>query len=78
MRGALRYVNGPNGEILLAGGGHWMVGDLVRRGNSVSSELAGRYEVEDGLTAAQRNGAKPPELILTRRAYYMWDGCNHT
>lgn len=78
MRGALRYVNGPNGEILLAGGGQWMVGDLVRRGSSEAAALAGRYEVEGGLTAAQRNGAKPPEFILTRGAYYLWDGCNHT
>lgn len=78
MRGPLRYVNGPNGEILLAGSGHWMVGDQVRRGSSEAPSLAGRYEVEGGSTAAQRNGAKPPELILTRNAYYLWDGCNRT
>lgn len=78
MRGALRYVNGPNGEIVLAGGGHWMVGGLIHRGNSEAAALAGRYEVEGGPTAARRNDAKPPELILTRRAYYLWDGCNHT
>ncbi|WP_431848391.1 META domain-containing protein [Allosphingosinicella sp.] len=78
MRGLLRYVNGPNGEILLAGGGHWMVGDLVRRGSSEATSLSGRYEVEGGPTAAQRNGAKPAELILTRNAFYLWDGCNHT
>lgn len=78
MRGALRYSNGPNGEILLAGGGHWMVGDLVRRGSSEGGAIAGRYAVEGGRTAAQRNGAKPAELILTRNAYYLWDGCNHT
>jgi hypothetical protein len=34
--------------------------------------------VEGGPTAAQRNGAKPAELILARNAYYLWDGCNHT
>ncbi|HVF82891.1 MAG TPA: META domain-containing protein [Sphingomicrobium sp.] len=78
LRGALRYSNGPNGEILLAGGGHWMIGDLVRRGSSEAASLAGRYEVEGGPTAAQRNGAKPAELILTRNAYYLWDGCNRT
>jgi hypothetical protein len=73
-----RYGNGPNGEILLAGGGHWMVGDFVRRGSSEAASLAGRYEVEGGPTAAQRGGAKPPELILTRNFYYLWDGCNRT
>jgi heat shock protein HslJ len=78
MRGPLRYGNGPNGEILLAGGGHWMVGDLVRRGSSEAASLAGRYRVEGGPTAPQRNGARPAELILTRNAYYLWDGCNHT
>jgi heat shock protein HslJ len=78
MRGALRYGNGPNGEILLAGGEHWMVGDIIRRGSSEAASLAGRYEVEGGPTAAQRNGAKPAELILTRNAYYLWDGCNRT
>lgn len=78
MRGPLRYSNGPNGEILLAGGGHWMVGDRVRRGSSKAASLAGRYEVEDGLSAAQRNGAKPAELILANNAYYLWDGCNRT
>ena len=78
MRGALRYGNGPNGEILLAGGGHWMVGDLVRRGSSEAGVLAGRYQVEGGPGAGQHEGAKPAELILTRNAYYLWDGCNRT
>lgn len=78
MRGPLRYGNGPNGEILLAGGGHWMVGDLVRRGSSEAAALAGRYEVAGAPTAAQRNGARPAELILTPNAYYLWDGCNHS
>ncbi|MDT9600258.1 META domain-containing protein [Sphingosinicella rhizophila] len=78
MRGALRYSNGPNGEMLLAGGGHWMVGDLVRRGSSEAAALAGRYEVEGGPAPAQREGAKAAELILTRNAYYLWDGCNRT
>jgi hypothetical protein len=77
-RGALRYTTGPNGEILLVGGGHWMIGDLVRRGSSEAASLVGRYEVEGGPTAAQRNGSKPAELILTRNAYYLWDGCNRT
>ena len=78
MRGPLRYGTGPNGEILMAGGGHWMIGDLVRRGSSEATALAGRYEVEGGPTAAQRNGAKPAELILAGNAYYLWDGCNRT
>jgi heat shock protein HslJ len=78
MRGALRYGNGPNGEVLLAGGGHWMVGDLLRRGSSEAASIAGRYEVEGGPTMGQRNGAKPAELILARNAYYLWDGCNRT
>jgi hypothetical protein len=78
MRGPLRYVNGPNGEILLAGGGHWMVGGFLRRGSSEAALLPGRYGVEGGPTAAQRGGAKPPELILTRDAYFLWDGCNRT
>ena len=78
MSGALRYGNGPNGEILLAGGGHWMMGDLVRRGSSEAASLAGRYEVEGGPTAAERNGAKPAEFVLTRHAFYLWNGCNHT
>lgn len=78
MRGQLRYGTGPNGEILLAGGGHWMVGDLIRRGSSEAAALGGRYEVERGPTAAERNGAKPAELILTRNAYFLWDGCNRT
>lgn len=78
MRGPLRYVNGPNGEILLAGGGHWLAGELVRAGSSEAASLAGRYEVEGGPTAAQRNGARPAELILTRNSFYLWDGCNHS
>jgi hypothetical protein len=78
MHGSLRYTNGPNCEVLLAGRGHWMIGDLVRRGSSEAASLAGRYEVEGGPTTAQGNGAKPAELILTRNAYYLWDGCNRT
>ncbi|MCP3732487.1 META domain-containing protein [Sphingomonas sp. MG17] len=76
LRGALRYGNGPNGEILLAGGGHWMSGDLVRRGSSEARSLAGRYEVERSSGAAQRDGARRPELILASDAYSLWDGCN--
>jgi hypothetical protein len=64
--------------MLLASGGHWMVGDLVRRGSSEAMLLKGRYEVEGGPTAAQRNGAKPAEFILAGNAYYLWDGCNRT
>jgi len=79
MRGSLRYGNGPNGEVVCAGGGHWMVGDRIRRGSSSeAAALAGRYEVAGGSTPAQRNSAKPAELILTRNAYYLWDGCNRT
>ena len=78
MRGTLRYTNGPNGEILLAGGGHWMVGDLIRRGSSDASSLAGRYELESGSTAQHRNNANPAELILNSNAFYLWDGCNRT
>lgn len=78
MQGTLRYVNGPNGEILLAGGGHWMVADLARRGNSEATLLTGRYRIEHGRAATQLNEARPPELILTRNAYYLWDGCNQT
>ncbi|HEX8240934.1 MAG TPA: META domain-containing protein [Allosphingosinicella sp.] len=78
MRGPLRYGNGPNGEILLAGSGHWMVGDLVRRGSSEAAALAGRYRVEGGPATAASGGARPAELILARNAYYLWDGCNHS
>jgi heat shock protein HslJ len=77
-RGPLRYGNGPNGEIILAGGGHWMVGDLVRRGSSEAASLAGRYEVEGGPSPALRNRDRPAELILTPGAYHLWDGCNHS
>jgi hypothetical protein len=78
MAGPLRYGNGPNGEILLAGGGHWMVGDLVRRGSSEAPSLAGRYEVADSRAAGRGGDARPAELILARNAYYLWDGCNRT
>ena len=78
MQGRLRYNSGPNGEILLAGGGHWMVGDMARRGSSDASSLAGRYAVAGNSSGEQRSGAPPPELMLARNAYYVWDGCNHT
>ncbi len=78
MRGVLRYSNGPNAEILFAGGGHWMVGDRVRRGSTEATSLAGRYEVEGGPSRAHRNGDRRAELILATNSYYLWDGCNHT
>lgn len=79
LAGEKRYVTGPNGEIVLAGDGHWLTGELTRRRSAEGRELlAGRWEVEGGSTAASRNGARPPQVTFTRNAYYLWDGCNAT
>ena len=79
LEGEKRYVTGPNGEIVLAGGGGWLTGEATRRGSAEGPELlAGTWQVEGGVTAASRNGARPPEVIFTRNAYYLWDGCNAT
>ena len=78
MRGALRYGNGPNGEILLAGGGHWMVGDLIPRGSSEAGvarrPLRGRGRARRSAAQRRQTGRTHP----TRNAYHLWDGCNRT
>lgn len=76
MRGPLNYVTGPNGEVVLAGGGHWMVGDAVRRGSADAALIEGKWRIEGA--AAGQNGARPPEVIFAKNAYYLWDGCNHS
>lgn len=73
-----RHVSGPNGEIVMAGGGHWLMGDRVRRGSADQALINGLWRVAGGPTEAQRNGARPPEVRFAGRAYYLWDGCNHT
>ena len=78
LKGDKRHVSGPNGEIVIAGGGHWLVGDEVRRGASQQSLIQGLWRIDGGPTAEQRNGARPPEVRFAGRAYYLWDGCNHT
>jgi hypothetical protein len=78
VAGHRRYATGPNGELVLAGTEHWVVGQQIRRGAAEQAMIAGTWQVEGGPTAATRNGARPPEVRFAGRAYYLWDGCNHT
>ena len=78
MPGDKRYVTGPNGEIILAGGGHWLEGDGVRVGAAEPGLVVGRWRREGGAGPDHRDGARPPELILTERGFGLWNGCNAT
>lgn len=78
LKGDKRHVSGPNGEIVMAGGRHWLVGDQVRRGSAEQPRIHGLWRVEGGTNEAQQNGVRPPEVRFAGRAYYLWDGCNHT
>lgn len=78
VAGEKPYVTGPNGELVLAGGGHWLTGEATRRGAVDAALLTGTWQVEGGPTAASRNGARPAQVLFLARSYSLWDGCNHT
>ncbi len=72
------YATGPNGELVLAGGGHWLTGEATRRGAAEAALIGGTWQVEGGSSAASRNGAQPAQVTFGPRSYSLWDGCNRT
>ena len=78
IAGEKQYATGPNGELVLAGGGHWLTGEATRRGAVDAALLAGMWQVESGPIAASRNGARPAQVLFLARSYALWDGCNRT
>lgn len=78
LPGEKRYVTGPNGEIILAGGGHWFEGEGVRVGVAEAQLVVGRWRREDWRDATHPTSARPPELVLTERSFHLWNGCNAT
>ncbi|HEV2865063.1 MAG TPA: META domain-containing protein [Allosphingosinicella sp.] len=71
-----RFVTGPNGELLIAGGGHMAVGERrLEAMTDQSALLAGRWRVEaiDGRAPA---AGTQPALLFRGAGYRGHTGCN--
>lgn len=76
MAAGPRFVTGPNGEILIAGGGHWLAGDRLRDAMSDQSSLvAGAWRIAaiDGRPPAE---GTDPALAFGPSGYTGTTGCN--
>jgi len=74
-----RYVVGPNRELVIGGGEHWLTGWFDRTAEREAAEsLRGEWRVEAIDGAAPKLMPRPPSLIFGKSSYAVWDGCNHT
>jgi heat shock protein HslJ len=73
----LRYVVGPNGELVLAGGDHWISGQRdisLGRGET----LTGQWRVVSVDGTPPPPSGRPAEVNIGPGAYAVWDGCRHS
>jgi heat shock protein HslJ len=77
---ALRqYVVGPNRELVMGGGEHWLVGQFEAAGAKADkAALLGEWRVEAVDGAQPLESPRPPSLIFGNSSYAIWDGCNHS
>ena len=76
---APRYTTGPNRELVMGGGAHWLTGDFDRNfGKDAPASLRGEWRIVsvDGIAPAA--GPRPPSLAFGAASYALWDGCNHS
>lgn len=73
------FAGGPNGEILIAGGGHWLAAerDPAALGRD-TPRLAGSWDIVrlDGRPPASETPATPPRLDFGATSYGGSTGCN--
>jgi heat shock protein HslJ len=77
---ALRsYVVGPNRELVMGGGEHWLVGQFeAATAKADKAALLGEWRVESVVGAKPLDRPRPPSLIFGASSYAIWDGCNHS
>lgn len=74
-----QYVAGPNRELVMGGGDHWLTGWFDRTlAREAADSLRGEWRVEAVDGAAPKAMPRPPSLIFGKTSYAVWDGCNHT
>lgn len=73
------YVVGPNRELVMGGGDHWLTAWFDRGlEREAAALLRGEWRVEAVDGVAPKDMPRPPSLIFGRASYAVWDGCNHT
>lgn len=74
-----RYVTGPNRELVMAGGGHWLTGRFDRSlGRDDKAMLRGEWRIDAVDGVAPATGERPASLAFGNASYAVWDGCAHT
>ncbi len=74
-----RYVVGPNRELVMASGEHWLTGEFDRGfvgGGGIDLRGEWRIDTIDGAAPAARE--RPASLAFGRAGYAIWNGCNHS
>lgn len=73
------FATGPNGEFVLGGAGHWVLGDRERtdpRQDLV--RMHGTWTAEQVNGADVPSGEAAPRVSFGPGSYSVWDGCNST
>ena len=73
------YVVGPNRELVLGGGDHWLTAWFARDfGRDGKALLSGEWRIDTADGLAPGKTERPPSLTFGTASYAVWDGCNHT
>ncbi|TFI56949.1 META domain-containing protein [Sphingomonas parva] len=79
VAGRLAYTVGLNGELVLAGGDHWIVGRRdVTLGWEQPNLLSGRWRIVSVDGTPPPPAERPAELAFGPGAFALWDGCRHS
>lgn len=79
LSGKLRYVTGPNDEIVLANASQWLAGQNDRTfGYDDKLLAAGEWQITEVDGATLPTIARPPKLNFGSGSFAVWDGCRHS
>lgn len=69
---------GPNGEMVLGGSGHWLLGWRAAEDSDATARLAGNWQGVSLNGEPLAQGDAGLRLAFGPQAYSVWDGCNRT
>lgn len=74
-----RFVTGPNGELVMAAGGHWITAreDRAVPPNTLS-RIRGAWRVSRLNGKPLATGSSAPGIGVGEASYWLYDGCNRT
>ena len=73
------YVVGPNRELVIGGGDHWLTGQYAAAsGGDDKALLRGEWRIAAVDGVMPQKTERPPSLIVGVSSYGLWDGCNHS